>query len=173
MLGRLAKWLRLLGFDTLYAGRRSDHQIAALARAEGRIVLTRDREMTRRRGICCLYIDSQELEEQLEQVLAELHPGSQDGARLSPARCPQCNQPLARVSRKEVRPHVPPYVWQTQSLFHRCARCDKIYWPGTHWDRIQETIDRITGQETGRSLVILSAAKNLKAQGGDSSLRSE
>ena len=77
MLGRLAKWLRLLGFDTLYAGRRSDHQIAALARAEGRIVLTRDREMTRRKGICCLYVDSQVLEEQLAQVLGDL--GSSHG----------------------------------------------------------------------------------------------
>ena len=90
-------------------------------------------------------MDLQWYHEQLEQVLSELHAGSEDAAGLSPARCPQCNRPLARVSRDEVRPHVPPYVWQTQSVFHRCAACDKIYWPGTHWDHIQETIDRLMG----------------------------
>ena len=143
MLGRLAKWLRLLGLDTLYAGRRTDHQIAALARAEERIVLTRDRELMRRRGIRCLYVDSQVLEEQLVQVLDALDLGS-PGARVGDPRCPQCNQALAPVTREEVRAHVPPYVWQTQRVFHRCAQCDKIYWPGTHWDRIQETIERIS-----------------------------
>jgi uncharacterized protein with PIN domain len=145
MLGRLAKWLRLMGFDTLYAENRSDYEIAALARAEGRVVLTRDREMTRRRGIRCLFIDSQVLEDQLAQVLNELNASLSGSAALNPARCPQCNRPLEQVSRKEVRPHVPPYVWQTQSLYHRCAVCGKIYWPGTHWDRIQETIDRVRG----------------------------
>lgn len=145
MLGRLAKWLRLLGFDTLYAGRRSDHEIAALARAEGRVVLTRDREMMRRKGIRCLYVDSQVLEEQLVQVLGALGFGSGDETRVNPARCPRCNQPLARVTREEVRSHVPPYVWRTQSLYHRCPTCDRIYWPGTHWDHIRETIDRVIG----------------------------
>ena len=84
MLGRLAKWMRLLGFDTLYAGQASDHQIAALARAEGRIVLTRDRELARRKGIRCLLVDSQVLEEQLLQVIAacELAPRGEG----SPAR---------------------------------------------------------------------------------------
>lgn len=143
MLGRLAKWLRLLGFDTLYAGRRSDHQLAALARAEGRILLTRDREMTRRRGIRCLYVDSQLLEEQLAQVIADLglslpHSGG--------ARCPQCNEPLAAISRTEARPCVPAYVWKTHSLFHRCPACHKVYWPGSHWEHIQATIDRVVDQ---------------------------
>jgi uncharacterized protein with PIN domain len=141
MLGRLAKWLRLLGLDTLYAGRRSDHQIAALARAEGRIVLTRDREMTRRKGICCLYVDSQVLEEQLAQVVAAV--GRAPGAA---PRCPRCNQALARVTRDQVRPHVPVYVWETQSVFHWCERCDKYYWPGTHWERIQATIARVLAE---------------------------
>jgi uncharacterized protein with PIN domain len=164
MLGRLAKWLRLLGYDTLYAGRRPDHQIAALARAEGRIVLTRDRELTRRRGIRCLYVESQVLEEQLVQVIADLDldvhgapersapardvlahgAPAHDEERMGSARCPVCNQPLVRVSRQEVKPHVPAYVWKTQSLFHRCPACDRVYWPGTHWDHIEATISRVT-----------------------------
>jgi uncharacterized protein with PIN domain len=145
MLGRLAKWLRLLGFDTLYAGRRSDHQIAAIARAEGRVVLTRDREMMRRKGIRSLYVDSQVLEEQLKQVIGELGLSLAGESERRPARCPVCNQPLVRVSRDEVRLRVPPYVWQTQSLFHRCPECERIFWPGTHWEHIQETIERMIG----------------------------
>jgi uncharacterized protein with PIN domain len=152
MLGRLAKWLRLLGFDTVYAGRlpgqqgagssaRSDHQIVARARAEGRIVLTRDREMVRRRGIRCLYVDSQVLEEQLAQVIAAL------GVPCAPTpRCPQCNEPLAEISRMEARPYIPAYVWKTQARFHRCSECDKVYWPGSHWERIEETIARVIGK---------------------------
>jgi uncharacterized protein with PIN domain len=145
MLGRLAKWLRLLGFDTVYAGHRSDHQIAAIARAEDRIVLTRDREMMRRKGIRCLYVDSQVLEEQLRQVVGELGLPSEDEGRIKGARCPVCNQSLVRLSREEVRPHVPPYVWQTQSTFHRCAECERIFWPGTHWQHIQKTFKRVIG----------------------------
>jgi uncharacterized protein with PIN domain len=141
MLGRLAKWLRLLGFDTRYAGRQSDHQIAALARAEDRIVLTRDREMMRRKGIRCLYVDSQILEEQLAQVIETFGAPQARGPR-----CSQCNEPLVPVSRAEVRPHVPPYVWETQSTFHRCPSCQRIYWPGTHWQQIEETIARLVGQ---------------------------
>jgi uncharacterized protein with PIN domain len=151
MLGRLAVWLRLIGFDTLYAGRlpgqgagagaRSDHQIAARARAEGRIVLTRDREMARRRGIRCLYVESQVLEEQLAQVIAAL------GTPCAPTpRCPQCNEPLADISPMEARPYVPAYVWKTHARFQRCSECDKVYWPGSHWERIEKTIARVMDQ---------------------------
>jgi uncharacterized protein with PIN domain len=145
MLGRLAKWLRLLGIDTVYAGRLSDHQIAAIARAEGRVVLTRDREMTRRKGIRSLYVDSQVLDEQLVQIVGELGLSLEGESERRPARCSVCNQPLVRVSRDEARSQVPPYVWQTQSLFHRCPKCERIFWPGTHWEHIQETIERTIG----------------------------
>ncbi len=141
MLGRLAKWLRLLGFDTCYADQLSDHQIAARARAEGRVVLTRDREMARRKGIRCLFINSQILEEQLEQVVAALGLPSPEAA----PRCPQCNGQLAEVSRSEVRPHVSAYVWRTHHQFHHCQGCDKYYWPGSHWNRIQSTIAQVVG----------------------------
>lgn len=147
MLGRLAKWLRLIGFDTLYAGRlpaphdqpgrraRSDHQLAALARAQGRIVLTRDRAMARRRGIRCLYIDSQVWEEQLGQVIVAFGlPSTRH------VRCPVCNGPLTAIPPSQVRSHVPAFVWKTHSRFHHCAECAKYYWPGSHWERIQEIV---------------------------------
>lgn len=156
MLGRLAKWLRLLSFDTLYAGHADDHQIAALARAEGRVVLTRDRALARRKGIHCMFVDSQVLEEQLAQVMAAYGPAPQGDGSLAdrghlPAapRCPVCNGTLIEVPRERARAHVPVYVWKTQRIFRRCLDCGKLYWPGTHWERIQATLDRIGGREGG------------------------
>jgi uncharacterized protein with PIN domain len=154
MLGRLAKWLRLLGFDTCYAGHSGDHQIAALARVEGRVVLTRDRELTRRKGIRCLLIDSQVLEEQLAQVIAVYGLASPGNGSLACSgllpvvpRCPACNGALIEVPREQARVHVPVYVWETHRRFLRCLGCEKLYWPGSHWERIQSTLARIIGHE--------------------------
>ena len=154
MLGRLAKWLRLLGYDTLYAGDASDHQIVAMARAEGRAVLTRDVELARRKGIACLLIHSQVLEAQLAQVIAAYGPvvprdGALVGGEFVPAvpRCPACNGVLVTVPKEQARAHVPVYVWETHGRFHRCLGCDKLYWPGSHWERIQSTLARILRHE--------------------------
>jgi uncharacterized protein with PIN domain len=139
MLGRLCKWLRLLGYDTVYASSWSDHKIAAQARAENRIVLTRDRELAKRKGIHCLSIHSQVLERQLEEVI--------DALGLPPAgteaRCPKCNALLAAMSPQQAKNHVPRYVLTTQRDFAHCSTCDKVYWPGSHWHNIQSTLERI------------------------------
>jgi uncharacterized protein with PIN domain len=136
MLGRLAKWLRLMGYDTAYARQESDPQIAAQARAQGRIVLTRDRELARHRGIQSLLIASQDLEEQLGEVIAAVGLPPEGRA----ARCPRCNVALVEVPREEARPHVPPYVYRTQEAFTRCTRCGRFYWAGTHWQNIEQKI---------------------------------
>ena len=139
MLGRLARWLRLLGYDTLYADKISDHQIVARARAKGRVVLTRDHGLVRRKGIRCLLVRSQVLEEQIREVVAAFgvpEPGAEP-------RCSQCNAPLVEVTPDQVRPHVPAYVLKTQTQFRRCPSCDKYYWPGSHWKDVQRTIARV------------------------------
>ena len=100
MLGRLCRWLRLMGYDTTYAGKLTDHQIAAQARAQGRTILTRDREMAQRRGIRCLLIQSQMLQAQIEQVIDELGAPPEQ----TTARCPACNTPLEQVIRDQVAP---------------------------------------------------------------------
>jgi uncharacterized protein with PIN domain len=141
MLGRLARWLRLLGYDTLYAERWSDHRIAARARAEGRVVLTRDRGLLRRRGIRCLAIRSQDVEEQIAEVARALGaPPAQ-----TRARCSRCNTPLRAVAPASVRAQVPPYVYRTQERFYRCEHCDKLYWAGTHWRNVRAVADRVLG----------------------------
>jgi uncharacterized protein with PIN domain len=139
MLGRLAKWLRLLGYDTLYDSALSDHQIAARARAEARIVLTRDRELARRKGFHRLLVRSDLLEEQMREVVTALGAPPPEAQ----PRCPQCNASLSRLSPDQVRSHVPAHVVKTHRRFHHCPECDKYYWPGSHWRNIQSVIARV------------------------------
>ena len=136
MLGRLAKWLRILGYDTAYFPHLDDNQLVRLARAEGRLLLTRDRGLARRRGFQYLLIESDHLEEQLGQVvaalaLAEEHPFS---------RCPVCNTPLQKVEKPELEGRVPPHIFRTHKDFSLCPNCDRIYWPGTHWARMRKKL---------------------------------
>jgi uncharacterized protein with PIN domain len=139
MLGTLARWLRQIGYDTIYARDWSDHQVVARARAEGRLVLTRDHELARRQGIDCLLIESQDLESQLEEVRQALGPLP---TGLEP-RCPTCNGVLREIARDEVRERVPAYVYRTYERFRYCARCDQLYWPGSHWKDVQSTLKRL------------------------------
>ena len=139
MLGRLCKRLRLLGYDALYAASWSDHQIAAQARAQGRIVLTRDQELIRRKGLDCLLVHSQTLETQLEQIVATL--GAPPPS--TRPRCPRCNTALESITPEQARVHVPKYVFDTQHIFTRCRTCSRYYWPGSHWQNIHSTLERI------------------------------
>lgn len=139
MLGKLAKWLRLLGYDTAYNPAWDDAAVVRLARAEGRIVLTRDRVLSERRGLQALLLTSDELEEQMAQIMNELHlPLAEAGSR-----CSICNAPLQPVAKSEVAERLPPYVLRTQEIFHRCPRCDRIYWPGGHWARMQPVLSKL------------------------------
>jgi uncharacterized protein with PIN domain len=132
MLGRLATWLRLLGYDTAYLHDATDDELARRARAESRVLLTRDVELTRRRGVRSLLIESEQVEAQLEQVFHTLDLT----AREAFSRCAECNGLLEEVNKESVRGQVPPYVFHTQERFRRCPRCARIYWRGTHWARM-------------------------------------
>jgi len=139
MLGTLAKWLRILGYDTLFDPDIDDHQVVRLARAEDRLILTRDRELARRRGVRVLLIASEHLDDQIQQVLVDLD--------LEPdrsfSRCPVCNEPLVAIDRETARSRVPAYVARTQRTFKSCPICQRVYWRGTHWQRINEQLTRL------------------------------
>jgi len=132
MLGSLAKWLRLLGYDTLYWARASDHELVRIARGEGRILVTRDLALSRSRNIDVVFVKSQYLPEQLRQMITALGLSTTEAF----SRCPVCNGELHPASVEAVVNRVPPYVAQTQSQFQVCQSCGKIYWPGTHWRAI-------------------------------------
>jgi uncharacterized protein with PIN domain len=137
MLGRLATWLRLLGYDTAYLPEADDHALVRIARAEDRVLLTRDVELTRRRGIHHILIESEKVNEQLQQVFHALNLT----AREAFSRCAECNTLLDPASKETVRDGLPPYVFQTQERFLRCPYCHRVYWRGTHWARMVAQIE--------------------------------
>jgi uncharacterized protein with PIN domain len=138
MLGKLAKWLRLLGYDTAYDNVADDPELAHRARAEGRVLLTRDRELASRHGLRTLLVESEVLEEQVRQVQEALGPPSAPAL----SRCAVCNTELEQVSSEDIASRVPPYVVRTQTGFRRCPSCGRVYWPGTHVDEMQERLER-------------------------------
>ncbi len=142
MLGQLARWLRLLGYDAVYSNRLDDPELARLSQAEDRILLTRDRELARRRRVRAILIESDQPAEQMAQMVHELriHPV----APLS--RCLVCNAPLAAMEREAARDRVPPYVYATQRQFSCCPGCDRIYWPGTHWHSMRDAVERLSSR---------------------------
>jgi len=131
MLGRLARWLRLLGYDALYDPSADDRALARCAAASGRILLTRDRGLLARRLVTRgLLIHDDRLAGQLRQVAAEC------GLALDPARCftrcLACNAETREVSRDEVAGRVPPFVLRTHERFRACPGCGRVYWAGSH-----------------------------------------
>ncbi len=137
MLGRLARWLRVLGYDTLYSSELDDPELAERALAEDRILLTRDRELSKRRGLQVLLLQDDQIEGQLREVVNGLKLKTNDAF----SRCIQCNLVLEEIDKETARPHVPPFVYTTYDRFRRCPRCERVYWRGTHWARMLATLE--------------------------------
>jgi len=136
MLGKLAKWLRILGIDVAYERGIGDQDLVRRARSENRHILTRDRRLVQRRwsGAIGFTIIRDDLwPAQLRQVLQESMPPL--SIRLL-TRCVRCNEPLKPLSRNKALRSVPPYVHGTQKRFMHCPLCGRIYWRGTHPERI-------------------------------------
>lgn len=144
MLGRLARWLRVLGYDTLYSSDAKDAALARRAMAEDRILLTRDVELARRRGVRIILISDDRVESQLRE-LVRLIP--LDAAQAF-SRCLDCNLPLTDLDHAHAHDLVPPYVYATQTRFRRCPQCGKVYWRGTHWAHMLATLESARGRET-------------------------
>ena len=134
MFGTLAKWLRILGFDTIFAKDMDDNEILALAGREDRILITRDKELAGR-SINSLFLNSDVLDEQIKQVL-ERYPADENRTL---TRCLECNTHLVPVEKAEVR-DVPDSVLEREDEFSKCPDCGKFYWPATHWDNMMERV---------------------------------
>lgn len=138
MLGRLARWLRLLGFDTLYYPNISDTKLIRIAKEQGRLIVTRDTRLVEiKRVTDYLLIRSNDSFEQLLEVihalkLKEFHPLS---------RCVTCNGQLSRLfDKNEIKDSVPDFVFLRFHIFLRCSDCGKIYWEGTHPKMFREKL---------------------------------
>jgi uncharacterized protein with PIN domain len=146
MLGSLARWLRIIGQDTLYARDMKDDDIVFLGRKEERVVLTRDKQLASRMGTLGLLIESDDLVEQVAQVV-----GAFDMDLEGESRCTLCNGPLESVPKEEVANVVPERSLEHNSHFYRCTVCGKVYWKGSHWDDITERMERIRRISGGSS----------------------
>jgi hypothetical protein len=142
MLGRLARWIRIIGYDVEYHKVISDDELIRRAIACNRILLTRDTELVNRKSVekRCLHIKSEDYLEQLKQVVR--HFGIDAKPNLF-SRCNICNTPLHHIEKEAVKDKVPPYVYQTQDTFMHCPQCTRIYWPGTHRKKIIERLNKI------------------------------
>jgi uncharacterized protein with PIN domain len=142
MLGKLAKYLRFMGYDTYYPdGKMSDDEILKIARKEGRVIITRDKELARRSN--GFLVKSINYEEQLREVIKRFNLNTDNIL----SRCSVCNEPLIPVAKEEVRGKVPDYVYQNNDEFYICPKCHRIYWYGTHTAKIEKKIKEIMGEE--------------------------
>jgi len=148
-VGKLAKWLRIMGYDTLFFNGRDDSHMIATALAEDRVIITRDTQIMKRRLVTsgqlkAILIKEDQAEQQLRQVVDTLKLD----CHFRPfALCLECNQPLLERSKQQVKDLVPPYVFQTQSQYMVCPACQRIYWRGTHWQAMTKKLEKFaTGQ---------------------------
>jgi uncharacterized protein len=142
MLGALARWLRILDVDVVYDPALDDPEIVERAVAEDRVILTRDRKLVERRlARNHLLIRSEVVDEQVRQVIEELGIRPDPGRLLG--RCLRCNVPTEPVSPEEARGRVPPWIARTQDEYRACPSCGRIYWPGTHVERMKKRLARM------------------------------
>ena len=144
-VGKLAKWLRMMGYDAVFFSGSNDSHMVSAALAEGRVILTRDTRIVERRVVTSgqlrvILIASDRPEQQERQVIEVLKLNCQ----FRPFTiCLECNQPLEERSREQVADRVPPYVFKTQSQFVECPACHRIYWRGTHWQAMTRKLERL------------------------------
>lgn len=147
-VGKLTKWLRLMGYDAVFFDGQRDADMIARALAEVRVILTRDTQIMKRGVVTsgrlkAILIDSDQPEKQIQQVIDTLNLD----CRFKPfTRCLECNQTLEERSKEQVKDRVPPYVFKTQSQYMECPACHRIYWRGTHWQAMTEKLKKLTSQ---------------------------
>ncbi|SFM41852.1 Mut7-C RNAse domain-containing protein [Thermodesulforhabdus norvegica] len=149
MLGKMAKWLRFMGFDTLYVYVRYPHEVRRLV-SEGRVFVTRNRRWQGMKGV--IVISANDLDDQIVELAEVLDFALPDDDEWF-SRCGRCNAVLEQVDRRSVTGMVPEYVWETTEEFFRCPTCGKVYWPGSHVERMQgklESLKRALAEKGGR-----------------------
>ncbi len=141
MLGRLAKWLRIAGFDVLYSNRYTDEELVRISRGQDRVLLSRDTRLLIQKSVRrFIYLESDDVREQIRQVFDLTRTTDLPGLL---SRCLGCNRLLEPVEREQVKESIPPFVYRTQLQFKSCPSCRKIYWAGTHRQAVLRTLQSL------------------------------
>jgi uncharacterized protein with PIN domain len=142
MLGKLAKQLRMLGYDTLYYRGEDVYPLIRLGRQEGRVILTRNTKLIPRRPEDMIFrITEDHPQFQLKELIQKANIKMDEGKVFS--RCLLCNTLLDSISRKEVEGKVPDFIFHHQEEFFRCPQCQRIYWPGSHQENMKKRIKEL------------------------------
>ena len=144
-VGKLAKWLRIMGYDALLFTEEDDGKMVKVALAQNRVILTKDTQIMRRRLVTsgrlrAILVEDSDAKAQLQQIVEALKLDFQ----FRPfSICLECNQSLVERSKDEVRDLVPPYVFNAQSQYMECPSCHRIYWRGTHWQAMSRELEKL------------------------------
>ncbi len=146
-VGRLARWLRMMGYDSVFFSGEDDSAMVKEALVEDRVILTRDTGVMRRRAVSsgrvkALLIESEQPERQMRQLMSAF---DLEGQSRPFTLCLECNTPLESRSREAIAGRVPPYVYRTQMQYMECPGCHRIYWRGTHWAAMASKLEKLAG----------------------------
>ncbi|MCM8796844.1 MAG: Mut7-C RNAse domain-containing protein [Candidatus Omnitrophica bacterium] len=140
-LGRLAKWLRILGLDTVYFKEQNVSSLIIEALRQERIIITRNHHLPRSCGARIVVINAERLNAQLAEVLKRLQIKPVSDMMFT--RCTLCNEPLTAIQKENAKDKVPAYVFAAQERFFACPQCSRIYWQGSHWGNVREILNKI------------------------------
>ena len=136
-VGKLASRLRILGFDVLYWSGGTLEEAAKAALSKGRVLLTRSHRLKEKaEGLQILVVEANDARGQIREVLLKLNLLPEKNKLFS--ICLMCNEKLLEVTKEEVEGRVPDFIYQSYNLFHICPRCQRVYWPGTHFQRMKK-----------------------------------
>jgi uncharacterized protein len=143
-VGKLTKWLRIMGYDTLFFHGDSDSRMVATALEQDRVILTRDTHVLERRVVTsgrlkAILLQSEQFAAQITQVVESLKLDCSGSFHL----CPEDNHILEKKTPEDVREQVPPYVFATQQQYRQCPFCRRIYWRGTHWQAMNRMLAQV------------------------------
>lgn len=140
-LGRLARWLRILGQDTIFYNKLDKDMLIRIGKEKGRIILTKDTKLIKRRDIGDhLFITSNRIYDQVKEVVNHYRLGCEDTLF---TRCIICNTELIYIERGEIKGMVPDFVFNSKDRFYECHNCKRIFWEGTHKEKMKRKIEEI------------------------------
>lgn len=142
MLGKLTRWLRMLGHNVKYSNRLDDTKLMEIAKKERRILLTRDLELYQQaitKGIQAFFVEGRTEAEKLAKIAQKF--GINLEIDMATSRCPKCNAKVKPIRKENVKGKVEDSTFNFYNEFWECPKCSQIYWQGAHWKRIRKTLE--------------------------------